>query len=86
MGIVLSEAANPHQAVKLAGLLMTVYDSQLAHPQRQIPVGTGLGRIHQNTAGAVHGLNSIIFFINHRGVHVILIMIPVSGGLPQASV
>ena len=83
MGIVLGKAAHPHQSVHLAGFFVAVYDSQLAHPQRQIPVGAGLGFIDQNTAGAVHGFDGEIFLVDDRGVHIFLIMIPVAGGLPQ---
>ena len=42
MSIVLCEAAHSHQSVELAGFLMAVYDTQFAHADRQITVGTGL--------------------------------------------
>ena len=86
VGVVLGKTAHPHQAVQLAGLFMAVHQSQLAHAQGQIPVGTGFGRINQNAAGAVHGLHRIVFPVDYRGVHVVFIMIPVSGSLPEAPV
>ncbi len=86
MGIVLGKAAHPHQPVELAGFLVAVYQSQLTHAQGKIPVGAGLGSIDQDAARAVHGLHGIVCLIDHCGIHVVLIMIPVSGGLPQAAV
>ena len=83
MGIVLSEAAHAHQAVKLTGFLMTMYQSQLTDPQGQVTIRTGLGFVHQHAARAVHGLHRIILVIDHRGVHIVSVMIPVSGGLPE---
>ena len=41
MGIVLSKAAHTHQAVKLAGFLMAVYQSQLSHPDAADPGRNG---------------------------------------------
>ena len=86
MGVVLRKAADPHQSVKLSGFLMAVDNSQLAHPQGKIPIGTGLGSIDKNAARAVHGLNGVILIVDHRGVHIVFIMIPMSGRLPKAPV
>ena len=86
MSIILSKAAHTHQTMKLAGFLMTVNQTQLAQTKGQITVGTGLRCIYKNTARAVHGFYRIILLINNRGVHIIFIVIPVTGGLPQASV
>src|SRR5699024_1526365 len=38
VGVVLSKAADSHEAVELPGFLMAVDNAQLAQPQRQIPV------------------------------------------------
>ena len=86
MRIVLGEAAHAHQAVQLAGLFMTVHQSQLADPKRQVTVGTGLGFVNQHAARAVHGLHRVILVVDHGGVHVFPVMIPVSGGLPELPV
>ena len=39
--------------------------------------------VNQNAAGTVHRLDGIILVVNNRGVHVLLVMIPVSACLPQ---
>ena len=83
MGVVLGKAAHTHQTMKLSALLMTVNQTQFAYSQRKISVGTRLRLVHQHTAGAVHWLNCVVFLIDHSGIHIILIVIPVTGGLPQ---
>ena len=83
MGIVLSKAAHPHKTVKLTALLVAVNQAQLAYPKRQIPVRVRLGLVNQHAAGTVHGLNRVVLLIDHCGIHIVLIVIPVSGGLPQ---
>ena len=84
--IILGEAAHTHQAVQLAGFLMTVNDTKLTHAQRQVAVGTRLGSINQNAARAVHWFDCVVLLVNDGGVHVVFVVIPVAGGLPQASV
>ena len=86
VGVILGKTAHPHQAVKLTGFLMAVNQSQLSHSQRQIPIRTRLRSIGQHPARTVHRLHCVILFINHRGIHIVLVMIPVPGSLPQASV
>ena len=78
MGIILCETAHTHQTMQLTGFFMTVYQTKLAHTQRQISVRTGFRCIYQNAAGAVHRLDRIIFAVDYSGVHVIFIMIPVT--------
>ena len=78
MGVVLVEAAHTHEAMELAGFFVAVYQTDLSHTDGKIPVGTGLRRIHQNTARTVHGFYSVVFLVNDRGVHIVFVMIPVS--------
>ena len=86
VGIVLGEAADAEQPVEGAGELMAVHHAQFAHSQRQIPVGVGLGLVHQHAAGAVHGFDGIVLPVDEGGVHVLLIVEPVAGSLPQLAV
>ena len=86
MRIVLGEAAHTHQAMQLAGFLVTVHQAKLTHADGQIPVGTGLGSVHQHAARAVHRLDREVLAVDHRRVHIVFIVIPVAGGLPEAAV
>ena len=62
---------------------MAVYQSQLSHAQRQIPVRTGFRLVNQDAARTVHGLDGKISIVNNRCVHVFFVVIPVAGGLPE---
>ena len=84
VGVVLSEAADTEHAVERAGELMAVDQAQLTVPQGQVPVGVGFQLVDQNTAGAVHGLDGKVLAVNDGGIHIILVVIPVAGGLPQS--
>ena len=85
MGIVLSEAAYTHQTVQGAAELVAVYNTQLTHADRQVTVGVGLALVHQNTAGAVHRLDAVVLIVDDGGVHIVLVVVPVAGVLPQAA-
>ena len=84
--IVLREAADTEQAVQSAGQLMAVDKAELAHTKRQVTVGVRLGLINEHTARAVHGLDGVILAVDLRGVHILFVMEPVTGGLPQLAV
>ncbi|SCJ66831.1 Uncharacterised protein [Anaerotruncus sp. 2789STDY5834896] len=83
MGVVLGKAAHPHQAVQRARELVPVHQAQLAHPQRQVAIGAGLGLVHQHAAGAVHRFDGVVLLVDDGGVHVVFIVIPVTAALPQ---
>ena len=83
MRIILSEAADTHKTVQCAGQLMTVNESELRHTLRKIAVGMDLSLIYEHSAGAVHRLDSIILAVYDGGVHIVLIVIPVSRTVPQ---
>lgn len=56
VGIVLSEAADTHQARRAPLSSWAVYNTQLTHADGQVTIGVGLALVNQNTAGAVIGL------------------------------
>ena len=76
VGIVLGKTADAHQPVKLSRLFMAVHQPQLAHAQGQIPVRPGLRLINQHSARTVHGFYGKVRVVDHRGVHIFFIMIP----------
>ena len=83
MRVILRKAAHTEQAVQCTGQLMTVDKPKFADAQRQLTVGMRLGLINQHTARAVHRLDGEILFVDHGGVHVVFIMLPVAGAFPQ---
>ena len=86
MCIILCETAYSHQTMKLTRFLMTMNDTKLTHTQRQITVGTWLRTVYQNAAWTVHWFNCVILFIDHSCIHVVFVMIPVSGSLPELAI
>ena len=86
MGIVLSKTPHAEKAVKCAAQLMAVYKSQFAHTQRKISVRVGLRSVHKHSARAVHGLDGKISAVDHCGVHIVFIVIPVTAALPELTV
>ena len=83
MRVVLGEAAHTHQTVQRAGKLMPVYNAKLRKTLRQIAVGIHAALIDQNAAWTVHRLDRIVAVVNLRRIHIIFIMIPVTGAVPQ---
>ncbi len=77
------KAADAEQAVQRAAQLVAVHQAELAHAHGQVAVGVGLGGVDQHAAGAVHGLDAVLLVVDDGGVHVVLVVIPVAGGLPQ---
>ena len=83
VGVILGEAPHPEQPVQRAGKLVAVDQAQLTHPQGQVPVGMGLALVDHHAAGAVHGLDGVVFLVDDGGVHIVFIVVPVAAALPQ---
>lgn len=86
MRVVLSEAAHAEQAVKRAGQLMAVNQTELAHSKGQVAVGVGLKLIDEHSAGAVHRLYRKVGVVYNGGVHILLVVIPMAAALPERTV
>ena len=86
MGVVLSEAAHTEKAMQSSGELMTMYKTQFSHSEWQIAIGTHLCLIYKHSARAVHGLNGKIGLVDHGGIHIVLIVIPMTGTLPKVPI
>ena len=83
MGIILCKAAHTHQTMKLTGFFMAVYKSQFTDTERQVFIGMRFGFINQHTARAVHRFYRKICIINNCRIHIVFIVIPVTGIFPQ---
>jgi len=62
---------------------MPVNETDLRDPHREVPIGPGLATVKENPPGAVHGLDNIVSLIYLREVHVLAVVIPVTGAAPQ---
>ena len=86
VSIVLSKASYAEQSVQSTGKLVSVYQTKLACTQGQITVRMRLVHINQHTAGAVHRLYCEILVIYLGGVHILLVVSPMSASFPQTAV
>ena len=84
--VVLREVADAEQAVELAGFLMAMDEAEFAEAQRQVAVAALLRLVNEHAARAVHRLDGVVFAINLREVHVVLVVCPVAGRLPELTV
>ena len=70
MGVVLREAPDAGEAVKLAALLVAVERGELGVAQGQVPVGVGARVEERHVARAVHRLEAVArLAVDHRGEH-----------------
>ena len=84
VGIVLGEAAHPHQAVQGAGALVAVDRAQFTPADGELAVAVLVGVEHPDVEGAVHRLELVQNLVDlHGGIHVLAVEIEVAGGLPQ---
>ena len=81
--IVLVEAAHAEQAMQRALHLVAVHQADLARTNGQVAIAMRLGRVHEHAARAVHRLHAVLFFVDDRRVHVVLVVVPVARRLPQ---
>ena len=86
MSFVLGETSHSEQAVKRAFKFVTMHKSEFTDAQGQIAIAVRLALVHHNSARAVHGFYAIDFIVDDCGIHIVLVVIPVSAGFPQMAV
>ncbi len=86
MRIILGEAAHAHDAVQRAGGLVAVTRAEFGQPERQVTVGMQAGIENLHVTGAVHRLDRVVAVFRRGGEHVVAVVLPVAGLLPQAAV
>ena len=84
MRIVLREAADAHQAVEHAALLVAVHGAEFRPAAGEFAVGAHAALVDLDVERAVHGLGVVVELVDlHRGVHALLVESEVSAGLPE---
>ncbi len=84
--VVLHEATHAHDAVQGAGRLVTVAGTELGQAQRQVAVALQALVEHLHVARAVHRFNRKITAFRRSGEHVLGVVGPVAGALPEDAV
>src|SRR5256885_1963185 len=83
VAIILREAAHAHDAVQAARGLVAVALAEFAVAQRQVAVALDALLEDQDVAGAVHRLERIVALFRLGREHVLAVLVPVAGLLPQ---
>ena len=83
VGVVLGEVAHAEEAVQHAGHLVAMHLTELGEAQRQLAVGAAAALVDQQAAGAVHRLHREGLLVDRGEVHVVLVVLPVAGALPE---
>ena len=83
MRIVLDESPYAGQARERAGRLVTVEDTELGHTDGKLLVTTVARVEDEAVTGAVHWLERPFVFLDVEGEHVVLVVLPMAGRLPQ---
>ena len=85
--IVLGEVAHAQQAVQRARGLVAMHLAELAHADRQVAVALEAVAVQQHAARTVHRLErQRAAVLGLGGEHVVAVVVPVAGDLPQAAV
>ena len=86
VAVVLSEAAHAQDAVQRAGGLVAVAGAELAVADRQVAVAVQALVEHLDVPRAVHRLQRVGALLRFGEEHVVLVVVPVAGLLPQGHV
>ena len=86
VAVVLGEAAHAHDAVQRARRLVAVALAELAVAQRQVAVALHAGVVDLHVARAVHRLERVRTVLRLGREHVLAVVVPVAGLLPQRAV
>ena len=69
-----------------AALFMAVNQTEFTHAEGEFTIAVEGVVVNQNGAGAVHGFDGIICFVDFGEVHSVFVVIPVTGLFPKAAV
>jgi hypothetical protein len=86
VGVILDESAHAHDAVQRPGRLVAMTRAEFRQPQGQITVAAQALVEDLDVAGAVHRLDRVVAVFGRRGEHVLGIVLPMAGALPERTI
>ena len=86
VAIVLREAAHAHDAVQRSRGFVAVAGAEFGVAQRQVAIAAQAGIEELHVARAVHRFDGILALLGFGEEHVLLVVVPVAGTLPQVHV
>ena len=86
VGVVLGEGAHPHEPVQGTRGLVAVARAKLGNAQRQVAVALHALLVDQHVTWAVHRLHREHAVLGLSDEHVLAVVVPVAGLLPQGAI
>ena len=87
MAVVLSKAADAHEAVQGAGALIAIHGAEFEQTQRKLTIRTLTRPEDQAVHRAVHRLHVVRAVVHlHRRIHAVFVEIEMAAGLEQVRV
>ena len=86
MCIILHESPHAGETGQSARRLVPVDDTKLGHADRELLVAAVARVEDEAVAGAVHRLQRPLLLLDVEHEHVVLVVLPVAGGLPEPGV
>lgn len=83
MCIILHEPPHPRQPRQRTARLIPMYDSKLGHPNRQLLVRPVARVEDEAVTRTVHRLETPFLFLDVEREHIVFVVLPVTGGLPE---
>lgn len=84
--IVLHKPSDPRQSRQRTRRLVPMNNTELCHPNRELLV-TSIPRIKDDAMSwAIHRLQGPLLLLDIEREHVVLVVLPVSGGFPEFAV
>ena len=85
VGVILRERTHAKEAVQRPLELVAMVEAGLGELERQVTVAAWTTLVDETGAGAVHGLDGKVLVVYLGRVHVVLVVVPVTGGLPEGT-
>lgn len=86
VGIILLELADTGKSAESAGGLVTVQDTKIRDSQRKLTITTVTVTKEHEVTRAVHGLQRPLSLLDVQLEHVVLVVRPVAGSLPDTNI
>jgi hypothetical protein len=84
--VILHEPSHSGQTAQCSAGFVSVQNTEFGHPQGQFLVTSLSGVEDQTMSGTVHGLDGELFLVDRHAEHVIGVVLPMSGSLPELRV
>lgn len=86
VGVILDESSHASQTSQGSRRLVSVDDTKLRHPDREFFVASVPSVKDKTVTRTVHGLQRPLLLLDVENEHILLVVLPMAGRLPQLAV